>query len=95
MVTAAYSRNSDTNITAIFEHVNMSHVSFLHDSKVFISCLCSGFELLVYFYMFYWVWTKSLNLKEIFVYSTITTFYCLLSIITDCFTSQMCSDQSD
>lgn len=72
-----------------------SHVSFLHDSKVFISCLCSGFELLVYFYMFYWVWTKSLNLKEIFVYSTITTFYCLLSIITDCFTSQMCLDQSD
>lgn len=63
----------DANITAVFAHMNISHVSFLHDFKVFISCLCSCFELLVHF-MFYWVWTKSSNLKEIFVYLTIMPF---------------------
>lgn len=81
MVTAAQSRNADTNITAIFAHMNISHVSFSHDVKVFISCLCACFELLVCF-TFYWVWTKSSNSKEIFVYLTISTFYCLRSIIT-------------
>lgn len=92
MVTAAQSRNSDINITAIFAHVIISHVSLLHDFKVFISCLCSRFEHLVHF-TFYWVWTKSSNLNEIFVY--LTTFYCLLLIITFRFTSQMCLDHLD
>lgn len=80
MVTAAQSRNSHTNITAIFAHMNIIHGSFLHDFKVFISCLCSFFELLVHF-TFYCVWTKSSNLKEILVYLTITAFYCLPSTI--------------
>lgn len=52
-----------TQILRPYLLMNMSHVSCLHDSKVFILCLCSCFELLVYFYMFYWVWTKSFKLE--------------------------------